>query len=106
MAIEAWPPINGSATSSITGAVTIVAAQGVGFRLYVGGLQFSNSSATGTLVTLSDTASSEFFIPALSCINLSFPTPLIVPPNSPLTFTPASGTTTLFANAQTFRGVV
>jgi hypothetical protein len=91
--------VRGQATSTTTAATTVIAAPLTG-RIYVTDLTLTNSSATGTTVTLNDSASSAFWVPATSSFTHAFVTPLIVATGTALTFAANPQETTVGCNAQ------
>lgn len=96
--------LQGSGNTTGTAATTIIAAQGVGVRMYINGVQCKNSGATSTIVTLNDSASSVLMASAAGGDNETFITPLVVAANTPLTFTPLAASTTVYCNAQGYTG--
>lgn len=94
--------LRGSATASSTSAVVIIAAQGSTTKIYVTGLQFGNTSGSTIVVTLNDTAASQFIVPSGGGNNPSgFLVPLVLATaNTSLTFTPSLAVATVYANAQ------
>ena len=98
----------GSVSSTDTGAHTVIAAGGAQTAIYVTSLQFGNSSSTSVTVTLNDTVSSKFVVPASSTAfggsNVLGRVPLLVAENTALTMTSSSGQTTVTCNAQGFYG--
>ncbi len=95
---------NGSTSTTGTVAATLIAAAGTGVATYVTSLQLGNSGTATTTVTLSDTKSSQFVVPAGGGSNIVFPTPLLTAANTALTMTASAATTTLTGNAQGFKG--
>ena len=98
-----------SGANSTTGITAVpftgISAPGPGLRVYGTGLQCSNSSGTGALVTLNDTANngngSNFFIPATGLAGSLFsPSPLTFPINTAPTFTVSSSISTMYCNLQ------
>lgn len=101
--------LRGHASSTGTGATTVIAAQGSGVKIYVTGIQIGRTDAgTAALtVTLNDTATSVFVVPDAGNgggSNVVFDVPLVVAANTALTFTSGTGVTTLHVNAQGYTG--
>jgi hypothetical protein len=92
--------VRGAASTTGSTATTLIAAPAADQSIYVGSAQFSNSSATGTTVTLNDTAATVLWVPTVGTISLEFTPPLKVPVGLPLTFKPGGSTTTFYAAAQ------
>jgi hypothetical protein len=100
---EAW--LAGAANTTANTATTVIAAQGANIKIYVTSFQCSNSSATTTTFSLNDTVTSQFICPAGAGTNLVFPVPLVVTAaNTALTATAAAGVTTIYFNAQGYKG--
>lgn len=96
--------LRGSASTTANTATTLIAAQGASVKTYITGLQCSNTSATTTYVTMNDSASSVFIVPAGGGSNVVFNVPLVTAANTALTFTAASAVTTMYCNAQGYAG--
>jgi hypothetical protein len=94
--------IRGSATTAGTAAVTVIAAQGSTTKIYVTGLQFGNTSGSTVVVTLNDTAPSQFVVPAGGGNNpASFLVPLVLgTANASLTMSVSLAVATIYVNAQ------
>jgi hypothetical protein len=93
--------LRGNATASSTAAVVIIAAQNATTKIYVTGLQFGNTSGSTLIVTLNDTAASQFIVPSGGGSNIDFLIPLaLATANSSLTFAPSLAVSTVYANAQ------
>jgi len=98
----------GSGTSSATGtAITVLVQSGTsGVYEYLTSMQCSNTSATTLYVTLNDTASSVFIVPAGSGTNPTFPVPLRSnSANSALTATLSSSNGPVYCNGQGFNSL-
>lgn len=91
---------SGFITSTATTAATIIASPGTGVALFIGSAQFSNTSTTQAVVTLSDTKSTQLIVPANGGSNPTFHPALPLAANTALTFTTAPAVTTLLASAQ------
>jgi hypothetical protein len=102
--------LRGSASQTATSATTLIAAQGAGVKIYVTGVQCSNttgvpsSTTASPYVTLNDTGSSIVVVPPSGGDNLTFTTPLAVAANTAFTFTPSAATSTIYCNAQGYAG--
>ena len=96
--------VRGTASATGTGATTIIAAQAAGVKTYITGLQLSNTSATTITVTMSDSASSVFIIPAGGGSNIVFPVPLVTAAATAFTFTASGSASTIFVSAQGYAG--
>lgn len=97
--------VRGTANTTGTGATTIIASAGGSLKNYVTGLQCSNTSATTVTITMSDSASSVFIVPANGGSNISFAIPLATAAATAFTFTSSSGVTTLYCSAQGYTGL-
>lgn len=93
-------PLRGAASTTGSGATTIIAAQGAGTQIKVTSLQAWNTSATTVTIQLNDSATTVLIVPAGGGTNVEFSTPLIVAANTALTFTPSGAETTVGVNAQ------
>lgn len=106
---QATNALRGSGNTTGTGATTIIPAQGSGVKIYVTGIQAGRTDA-GTvpiIFTLNDSASTVVVIPDSGSgggNNMTFNPPLVVAANTALTFTPGSGVTTAYCNAQGYSG--
>jgi hypothetical protein len=101
--------VSGTASSTGTGATTIIAAQGAGVKIYVTAVQCwrEDAGATGAHVTLDDVSSSIVGLPNSGGgggNNPVYPTPLVTAANAPLTFTSSAAITTVYCNAQGYVG--
>lgn len=98
----------GENSSTATAAVTLIAAQGVGVKIYVTAIQCYNSGATTSTIVLNNTQADTHNWTGVNVagggFNTSFPTPLVVAANTALTFTPGSASTTQFCNVQGYSG--
>lgn len=90
--------------SGTSGALTLLAAGGASIKTYVTGLQLGTSNAAAGIVTLNDSASSVFIIPAAGGSNIVFPTPLVTAANTALTATITGAGATVYASAQGYYG--
>lgn len=100
--------LRGTASTTGTGATTLIAAQ-TGLHIYVTGVQCKNTSGSvSTYVTLNDTETTGsgtiLIVPSLGGDNETFVTPLMVATSSALTFTAAGAATTIYCNAQGYSG--
>lgn len=101
--------LRGTATTTGTGATTLIAAQGASVKIYVTGLECgrTDTGATALTVTLNDSASSVFVVPnngGGGGNNISFAAPLALAVNTALTFTSGAGVTSLICSAQGYAG--
>jgi hypothetical protein len=97
--------VSGSTTTAGASAVPLISAPATtGLLLFITGLQFGNLSSSTVNVTLNDTASSVFIVPAGGGSNSSLLVPLQVQANTTLTFTPSGAVNTISANAQGYIG--
>lgn len=101
--------VRGAASTTGTGATTVIASQGVGVKIYVTSLQVTRSDAGSTAITVSlnDTSTSVFAIPNAGNGGgavFVFPVPLVVAANTALQFTAGTGVTTLYCCAQGYSG--
>jgi hypothetical protein len=103
--------LRGAASQTGTSATTLIAAQGAGAKIYITGVQCSNttgvpaSPTASPYVMLNDTASTILVVPPSGGNDPTFPVPLVVAANTALTFTPSTATTTLYCNAQGYSGI-
>lgn len=98
-----------STTGNTATTCTGMGAQGAGVKIYLTSVQCSNSSATGIMTTLNDSASTPIPCPSNGSSNvggsaISFPVPLVVAANTAFQFTPGSAQTTIFVSAQGYTG--
>ena len=102
--------LTGSASTTGSSATTLIAAQGASVKIYVRSVQcFRTDSATTTAyVTLNDTnttgSGTTIVLPAGGGSNPWFGATLVVAANTALTFQPSAALTTVFCNAQGFKG--
>jgi hypothetical protein len=96
--------LNGAGSTAGNTATAVIPAQGAGSRIYVTSLQFGNSSGSTVVVSLNDTAGSNFIVPAGGGNNPPLEVPLVMPVNTALTFAPNLAVTTTFCNAQGYIG--
>ena len=93
-----WQQTAGTSTST---AITLLAASGsTGLKEYLTNMQCGNSAVSSVTITLNDTASSVFFVPAGGGNDISFQVPLVAAANTAMTATLSSGVSKLFINAQ------
>ena len=96
----------GSGNTTGTGATTIIASPGASLRIYVTGVQCGRTDAgtTAIFVTLNDDKSTILVVPNSGGgggNNMTFgDSRTTVARGTALTFTPSSGVTTLYCNAQ------
>lgn len=99
--------VNGATSTTTSTAATLIAAPDIG-KLCITSLQLgrTDTGVAPITVTLNDTVSSVFVLPASSAsgvgANFVFDTPLVWAPLTKATLTPSSAVTTLFAAAQGF----
>lgn len=99
--------LQGTNTATTTGATTIIAAQGLGIKIYVTAVQCFRDDAGTSLVraTLNDSASTPVPVPQGGG---SFPSfmvvPLVVAANTALQFTASTAITTMYCSAQGYKG--
>ena len=101
--------IRGTATSTSTGAVSVIASAGSGLKNYITGVQLGRSDAgtTAITVTFNDSASTVVVLPGLtggSTLSIVFPVPLATAAATAFTFTCSSGVTTAYCSAQGYIG--
>ena len=96
------------AGSATTTAATILIAQPSGGAICVSSLQLgrTDAGASALVVTLNDTANTALVLPPQAdggrIRDIVFDAPLLVLPQTALTFQASAGVTTLFASAQGF----
>jgi hypothetical protein len=95
-----------SATGTSATTLTGMGAPGAGVSNYIASAQCFRTDGGTTLIyaTLNDSASTQIPVPAGGGAAIVFATPLKVAANTAATFTPSSGVTTMFCNAQGFTG--
>lgn len=96
--------LSGSASQTGTTQTQLIAAQGVGVKIYVTALQCTNDGSTTSTILLTDAGAWKADNPSGSGIAVTFPTPLVVAANTALKFTPGSSSTTQYCNAQGYAG--
>lgn len=101
--------VSGAASATGTGATTIISAPGASVKLYITSLQCFRSDAGTTLayVTLDDGASTLVALPNSGGgggSNLTLPVPLVVAANTALTFTASTSLSTVYCQAQGYKG--
>ena len=103
--------VRGSASTTGTGATTIIAASGsASLKTYVTDIECGRTDAGTTAITatfndVGGTGSGTvLIIPAGGGNNKSFHVPLVTAANTAFTFTASSGVTTLYCSAQGFTG--
>lgn len=93
--------VRGSGSGTDTAAHTILAASGsASLKTYVTAIQCSNSSASSTIITFNDGASSQLIVPAGGGNNVVFPIPLVTAANTVFSLTSGTSVTTAICNAQ------
>jgi hypothetical protein len=102
--------VRGTATTTGSSPVTLIAAQGAGVSIKVAAVQcFRTDNATTEVhVTLNDTETTGSgtqvpVVPTTSGAAFVLPVPLIVAANTALTFTPSASITSITCNAQGFQ---
>lgn len=90
--------------ANTTANVTVIAAQGAGNKIYVTGLQASNTGNATVTITTNDSANSVFIVPSGGGSNIAFHTPLVTAANVTFAFTASANTTTLTLTAQGYFG--
>jgi hypothetical protein len=90
--------------ANTTANVTIIAAQGASQKIYVTGMQASNTGNTTITITTNDSVSSVFIVPAGGGTNPQFSTPLVTAANATFAFTCSANTTTAYVSAQGYFG--
>lgn len=101
--------LRGSASTTGTGATTIIAAQGANVKTYITDVECGRSDAgtAAIIVTLSDAAATILVLPNSGGgggNNKAFNVPLVTAANTAFTFTAGTGTTTVYCSAQGFKG--
>ena len=96
----------GAASATTTAATTLIAQPSEG-AICVASLQLGRTDAGATAITvaLNDAVATTLVVPPLAdgCQNNAvFDAPLVLPPQTALTFAASAGVTTLFASAQGF----
>lgn len=101
--------VQGSATSTSTGAITVIASAGTGLKNYITSVQLGRSDAgtTPVTITFNDSASTVVVLPGLtggSTLPITFPVPLATAAATAFKFTCSSGVTTAYCSAQGYAG--
>jgi|SRR3990167_547179 len=100
--------LDGRNTATTTNDTALIAAQGVGVRIYVTTLIVSNSSGTSTEVDIKDGTTIKLTIPAPATggavVDLS-ESPLKLSANTALNFAAVAGVTTMKVSAVGYKGV-
>jgi hypothetical protein len=94
--------VRGQGTSSAATPQTVILAQPS--AIYITSMQFANTSSTTVAVSVNDSVNSQFIVPAGGGSNISFPVPLVVPPNTAFQFTLGTGVASVSCNAQGYTG--
>ena len=99
--------VSGSASTTSTAQTTLLSVPTGSRRLYITSVQCGRTDAgtSGITVTLNDDGSTIVVVPNSGGgggNNMTFPTPLTIA--TTLKFTPSSGVTTLYCNAQGYAG--
>jgi hypothetical protein len=98
--------LNGSVQSTDSSTHTLLAAQGSGVRSYINAIQLTNTSTTGTLVTLTD-GTSTIYLPAPAgggCV-IPLPTPFRSAANTAVTIQATTGVSTIYVSCMGYKGV-
>jgi hypothetical protein len=100
--------VSGSGNTGGSGATTIISAA-TGLKLYINGVQCGRTDAgtSAIFVTLNDSASTILVLANSGSgggNNQVYTTPLVVAASTALTFTPSSGVSTVYCNAQGYKG--
>jgi hypothetical protein len=101
--------VRGTATSTDTGAHSVIASAGGSLKNYITGIQLGRTDAgtTAITVTFNDSASTVVVLPGLTggaTTNFSFHVPLATAAATAFTFTCSSGVTTAYCSAQGYTG--
>lgn len=97
--------VRGTGSGTDNAAHTIIASAGGSLKNYITSMQCSNTSSTTTTISVSDSATSVFIVPAVGGTNLVFPVPLVTAAATAFAFTAATGVTTMTCNAQGYVGL-
>lgn len=97
--------VRGTASGTDNAAHSIIASAGGSLKNYITSMQCSNTSSTTTTVSVNDSATSVFIVPAVGGTNLTFPVPLVTAAATAFSFTAATGVTTMTCNAQGYVGL-
>lgn len=96
--------LDGFISSTGTGAVTLIAAQGTNVSIYVTDLEISNTSTTPATITLSNAAATQLLVPAGLGREVHLQTPIKIAANTALTFTTSPAVSSILVGAQGFKG--
>ena len=99
--------VRGTATSTGTGATTIIASAGGSLKNYITAVQCgrTDAGATAITITFNDSASTVVVLPSGGATNITFPTPLATAAATAFQFTSGTGVTTLYCSAQGYTGL-
>ena len=93
-----------SGVTTGTGAVTLQGAGGAGVKNYVTGMQVWNSGTVQSVLTFDDGSSFTMVAQAGVTRPIQFDPPLATAANAALTFTPATGVSSIGVNVQGYTG--
>jgi hypothetical protein len=98
--------VSGVASTSGTGDTSVIAAQGVGVRLYVTSISIANSSANNPVVEIKSgtTVIWRTIAPASGGSNIIFDPPLRLAANEALNMASLTGSSTVYFSANGYRG--
>ena len=91
-------------TSTVATAITLLAAQGAGVKIYITDMEISNSSATPSVITLTDSLNTQLVIPATGGREIHNVNPISVAANTALSFTSSPSVTALAVRIQGYTG--
>jgi hypothetical protein len=98
--------LNGSVSTTDSSSHNLLAAQGSGVRAYINAIQLTNTSSTGTYVTLTDGTSTLYLpAPANGGSIIQLPTPFRSAANTAVTIQAASGVSTIYVSCLGYKGV-
>jgi hypothetical protein len=97
--------VRGTASGTDNAAHTIIASAGGSLKNYITDLECYNTSAVTITITMSDSASSVFIVPAGGGFMKTFNVPLATAAATAFTFTASTGETTIGCSAQGFTGL-
>lgn len=94
-------------TAQVTNALdnTLISAKGAGQRIYVSALSVANTGSTATVVVLKDGSSTiwQTIAPCGGGSNMTFPHPLRLSDNSPLSVTSSVANSTVFVSVSGYQ---
>jgi hypothetical protein len=103
----ATPALSGSVSATNTTPATIIPSPGAGFRIYVRSVQCArtDTGSAAMYVTLNDAANTVIILPNTGGggNNPVYVPELVVPVNTPLTFTASTNTASVICNAQAYK---